>query len=199
MVTQEDLEKMSPEEIKQLQIQNCIFCKIISGEIPSKKIYQDDECIVILDINPASSGHLLVLPKKHESVFPLLEKSIQKHCFMIAKQLSECLIKTFQVSGTSIFVANGAVAGQKSPHCMIHVLPRNENDNLFSLPKNPISSHDLKKLQLILRQAVSKILGVEDSELASELRSIQENSKKQEVPVKKDDDKADLDKISGLF
>jgi len=182
MVTQEELEKMSPEEIKELQKQNCIFCSIISGKIPSKKIYEDDKCIVILDINPANSGHALVIPKEHEAVFPMLPKDLRKHCYMISKQVSQAMLSGFGVKGTSIFVANGALAGQKSPHAMIHVIPREENDGLLSLPKNPITPADLKKLELILRSGVSKLMNIDDPKLQEEIKEFEQGGTKKQTP-----------------
>ena len=67
---QEKLKNMKPEELAQLQKQQCIFCQIISGKIPAKKIYDDEIAIAILDINPASKGHLLLLPKEHYMIMP---------------------------------------------------------------------------------------------------------------------------------
>ncbi len=60
---QEKIKNMSPEELKEFQKQQCIFCQIISGKVASKKIYEDEKCIAILDINPANPGHLLLMPK----------------------------------------------------------------------------------------------------------------------------------------
>ena len=184
MVTLEELEKMSPEEIKELQKQNCIFCSIISGRIPSKKVYEDKKCLVILDINPANSGHVLIIPKEHETVFPMLSKDLRKHCYMIAKQISQAMLSGYGVKGTSIFVANGGLAGQKSPHAMIHVIPREENDKLLHLPKNPIAPQDLKKLELILRSGVSKIMGIDDPSLQKEIKIFEQGGEQNSTPSK---------------
>jgi len=138
MVTQEELEKMSPEEISALQKQNCIFCKIISGEIPSKKIFEDDKVVAILDIRPATKGHILILPKEHYPILPLVPPDVFKRLFIQTKFLSNVLKKTLLCSSVSLFIANGAVAGQQSPHFLFHLIPREKNDGLtfLDLPVN---------------------------------------------------------------
>jgi histidine triad (HIT) family protein len=138
MVTQEELEKMSPEEISALQKQNCIFCKIISGEIPSKKIFEDDKIVAILDIRPATKGHILILPKEHYPILPLVPPDVFKRLFVQTKFLSNVLKKALLCSSVSLFIANGAVAGQQSPHFLFHLIPREKNDGLtfLDLPVN---------------------------------------------------------------
>ncbi len=138
MVSQEELEKMSPEEIAKLQKENCIFCKIVKGEIPSQKVFENDHVVAILDINPATKGHVLVLPKEHYPILPVIPPETFKELFASAKILSRAIKQAVLVPAVSIFVANGAVAGQQSPHFLFHIVPR---DNLsdaknFSLPEN---------------------------------------------------------------
>ena len=115
-VSQEELAKMSPEEIKKLQEQNCIFCHIISGKVQSKKVFDDETCIGILDINPANPGHVLLLPRKHYSIMPQVPRDEIGHMFMVSKSLSNSMLRALNVNGTTIFVANGVTAGQKAPH-----------------------------------------------------------------------------------
>src|SRR3989338_3526599 len=92
-LTEEDLKKMSPEEIAALQKQNCVFCHIINGKVPSKKIYEDKEVIAILDIYPATRGHVLLLPKEHYSIMPQVPENTIKHMGMVAKAISLSLIR----------------------------------------------------------------------------------------------------------
>lgn len=142
MVTEEELKNMSPEEIKELQKKNCIFCHIISGKVQSKKIYEDEICLAILDINPANPGHVLIMPKEHVSIMPLLKPETISHLFKIAKRISQISLKALKTSGTNIFVANGLVAGQKAQHFMIHVIPRKENDGLKNFSKEGIKINE---------------------------------------------------------
>ncbi|MBN1386507.1 HIT domain-containing protein [Candidatus Woesearchaeota archaeon] len=153
MVTEEELKNMSPEQIAELQKQNCIFCHIVSGRVSSKKIYEDDKAIAVLDINPANPGHILLMPKEHHMIMPQMPDDLINHIGMLAKQLSHAALKALKVEGTDIFVANGAIAGQKSPHFMVHIIPRKENDGLrLILPENQIDTSQLRQLAAILKQ-----------------------------------------------
>ncbi|MBD3202668.1 HIT domain-containing protein [Candidatus Woesearchaeota archaeon] len=138
---------MNPQQIAQMQKEQCIFCKIISGEIPSKKLFENDKAVVILDINPANTGHALIIPKEHFQIMPQLPKELISHLFILAKRTSHVILKGLSINGTSVFIANGAVAGQKAPHFMMHVIPRRQGDGLFKIPKNPVDEASLDKIQ----------------------------------------------------
>lgn len=143
-------QQLSEEEIQkriQMMKDNCIFCKIIKKEIDSKIVFEDDICLAILDINPATSGHLLLMPKEHYMMMPMVPDEILGHLSVISKYLSDLLKETFSCSNVTIFMANGAAAGQQSQHFMIHVIPRYENDGLnFDLSGNKLSEEELKNL-----------------------------------------------------
>lgn len=128
-------ENMSPEEMAQYQKDNCIFCKLVSGEIPSKKIYEDTDFVGILDINPATEGHVLLMPKQHFQILPQIPQEIVGKLGIACSNISAKIIKSFKCEGTSIFIANGAVAGQRAPHFMVHIMPRKEGDGISLNPK----------------------------------------------------------------
>ncbi|MFH1439331.1 MAG: HIT family protein [Candidatus Woesearchaeota archaeon] len=134
--------KLSPEQQKALEAQKeqCPFCKIIKGEIPSKKVFEDDKVIAILDINPANKGHLLVMPKEHYPIMPLIPPETFEYLSIKVKQLSKAVKESMLVFGTNIFIANGAAAGQQSQHFMLHIIPREENDG--------ISMFDFEKIEI---------------------------------------------------
>ncbi|MAF34901.1 hypothetical protein CMO91_03580 [Candidatus Woesearchaeota archaeon] len=111
--------------------QDCIFCQIANGQVPAKKVYEDASFMAVLDINPANPGHVLLLPKTHTSVYPQLSESDSSGAGMLCKKISLAMIQGLGVQGTTIFVANGGVAGQRAPHLIIHVIPRMQGDNLF--------------------------------------------------------------------
>ena len=146
----DDLQNMSSSEILELQKKNCIFCKIISKEIPSNEIYSDDRVMVILDINPAAEGHCIILPKQHYQILPQIPDELVGYLFKTAKKISKSLLKSLAVQGTTIFVANGGLAGQKAPHFMLHVIPRKPGDLLFRLPKNNMDEKELDAVQGLL-------------------------------------------------
>jgi histidine triad (HIT) family protein len=132
MVTQEELEKMSPEEIAELQRQNCIFCKIIKGDVPSQTVLSNEYTQAVLDINPAQKGHVLVMPKEHVPILPLLPPEHFKHLFRDVKRLSKAVKEGAHAQSASIFVANGYAAGQQASHFLLHVMARDEGDTLTS-------------------------------------------------------------------
>jgi histidine triad (HIT) family protein len=146
----EDSEQLSEEEIQkriELMKQNCIFCKIVSGEISSKKVYEDDVVIAILDINPATMGHLLLMPKEHYMIMAMASDEVLGHMGVISKYLSELLKETFNAKDVNVFIANGAVAGQQSQHFMMHVIPRYDDDGLnFNLEGEKLSDDELENL-----------------------------------------------------
>jgi histidine triad (HIT) family protein len=156
----EKLASMSPEELKEFQKKQCIFCQIIAGKVASKKVYSDEKCTAILDINPANPGHILLIPNEHYSIMPLIPPDELGHLFKVAKALCHASLKALEAQGTNIFVANGVAAGQKAQHFMVHVIPRKEGDNLkLQIPEKTISEADAKQVIDRLKPAIEKVLG----------------------------------------
>ena len=108
--------------------ENCLFCKIISGEIPSNRIYEDDAVYAFLDIYPASEGHTLVAPKKHFSRFVEMDAEDVARLFEAARKVTAAVEKAFSAEGSNVGVNNGEVAGQEVPHVHVHVIPRKKGD-----------------------------------------------------------------------
>ena len=129
----------------------CIFCKIINGDIPSKKIYEDDDVVAILDISQATKGHTLVLPKKHYANILEIEESDYLKVMSVAKKLADKLTKTFNTTGCNILNNCGELAGQTVMHFHVHIIPRYETDDL----KIEFTSHSLD-LEEIKNQINSK-------------------------------------------
>lgn len=159
-LSEEDLKNMSPEQIAELQKQNCMFCMMGQGKIPVKTVYEDEICFAILDINPASKGHMLLMPKQHYMILPQVPEQTTRHLAKITKLLSRTAIR-IGAQGTNIFIANGAVAGQRAPHLIIHVIPRYEGDTItcFELPEKAIHENDFMKIQTQL----SKKFGIKET------------------------------------
>ncbi len=148
---QEKIKNMSPEELKEFQKKQCIFCQIIAGKVQSRKVYEDDSVIAILDVNPANPGHMLIMPKEHYSIMPQMPDEETGHIFAVAKALSNAALRSLEVQGSNIIVANGVAAGQRAQHFMVHLIPRKENDNLnFQLPQKTIEDAELKKIRKVL-------------------------------------------------
>jgi histidine triad (HIT) family protein len=109
---------------------DCIFCKIIKGEIPSVKVYENHKVVAFLDINPVNPGHTLVVPKEHfENLLDSGEEILKEIMFTI-KKVAWGLTKAFDLKGFNVGQNNGAVAGQIVPHLHWHIIPRFENDGL---------------------------------------------------------------------
>ncbi len=107
---------------------DCLFCKIISGEIPSYKIYEDDIAYAFLDIYPTSEGHTIVLPKKHFRRFTEMSEEDVSSLFVSVSRVARAVEKALEVPGSNIGLNNGEVAGQSVPHVHVHIIPRREND-----------------------------------------------------------------------
>lgn len=108
--------------------EDCIFCKIANGEIPSKTIYEDEMFRVILDLGPAAKGHALVLPKEHfDNLYELPEEWCVK-AFCLAKRMAAQMTEALHCEGFNLVQNNGVVAGQTVFHFHIHLIPRYEDD-----------------------------------------------------------------------
>lgn len=158
-VLQEKLKNMSPEQLLQLQKQQCIFCQIIAGKIPAKKLYEDEQCIAILDINPAAKGHMLLLPKEHYAIMPQVPPATIGYLFIIAKKLSQVQLRALKSGGTSVFLANGLAAGQKAQHFMLHLIPRKEGDGILAQEELILDRDERRKAAQAVRQRLNELLG----------------------------------------
>lgn len=165
MVNPEELSNLSPEQIAKLQKQNCIFCHIVEGRVASKKVYEDENVLAVLDINPANPGHMLLLPKEHYLIMPQVPDDVTAHTFMVAKALSLLTLRAIKAKGNTILIANGAAAGQRAPHFMVHIMPRAEGDGInFRLMEKRMGDDEHRKLKGLITQKLNDILGVKKEE-----------------------------------
>jgi len=110
---------------------DCIFCKILRNEIPSLKVYEDDETYAFMDINPANPGHVLVIPKYHApNIFELPPQWLSA-CIVTAQKVALAVEKTVAPDGINILQANNEGAAQSVFHLHVHVMPRQNGDNLM--------------------------------------------------------------------
>lgn len=106
--------------------ENCIFCKIANGEIPSSTLFEDEEFRAILDISPATRGHALILPKSHFKDISELPEELSAKIPALASKIGEAAKSALRASGYNILMNTGASAGQTVFHCHIHIIPRYE-------------------------------------------------------------------------
>lgn len=131
---------------------NCIFCKIAAGEIPSKAIYEDDDFRVILDLGPATKGHALILPKVHAANLYELDDAVAAKVLVVAKKVALTMKEKLNCDGLNLVQNNGAVAGQTVNHFHLHLIPRYENDGQKILWKPGQPTQD--ELEAIRKQIV---------------------------------------------
>ncbi len=107
---------------------DCIFCKIISREIPANIVYEDDFSLAFLDINPINIGHALLLPKEHyENIFDISEELLAK-LSVNSKRLALAVKKSLNADGVNVISNNGHASGQLVFHAHIHIIPRYDDD-----------------------------------------------------------------------
>ena len=108
--------------------EDCIFCKIVNGEIPSKTLYEDEEFRVILDLRPATSGHALIIPKElAANLYELPDEDASK-VLVLAKKMATIMKEKLSCDGLNLVQNNGEVAGQTVSHFHLHMIPRYLDD-----------------------------------------------------------------------
>lgn len=105
-----------------------VFEMIIKGDIPSVRLYEDEKCLVILDINPVEKGHSLVISKTPYPLFTDCPEDEMAHLMSVARKVDLRLREVLHCDGTNILINNGSASGQEIPHLHIHVIPRYEAD-----------------------------------------------------------------------
>jgi len=191
----EQIEEASPEEleefIKQQQAasqgqQKCIFCEIIAGRIDSIKIYEDMDILVLMEIMPASKGHILILPKHHYQYIQEIPDPLMTKLIYFVKTISPILIKILDAKSLSIYIPQGQLAGQRIQHFVINIIPRYEADNLsFDWEHKKADNKELK-------ETAEKIKKASHTEV---LKGIKEEQEKYEKK-KKESIASEADQIS---
>ncbi len=137
----------TPQQVLEASKAQCIFCKIVGGEIPSFKIYEDNKVYAFLDINPVNAGHTLVIPKEHYIVLPQMPEALATHLMKVVKYLSGAIFEITGAHGINVFQNNGAAAGQEVPHVHFHIIPRFQDDKAIGeWKRNQIDPEKLKQM-----------------------------------------------------
>lgn len=109
--------------------ENCIFCKLANGDIPTATVYEDEYLRAIMDAAPANKGHIIILPKSHAADIYELNDEYVSRAFVLAKKLAVALKKLTGCDGVNILQNNGGAAGQTVFHFHVHVIPRFKDDD----------------------------------------------------------------------
>ncbi|CAM5501658.1 HIT family protein [Thauera mechernichensis] len=120
-------------------MENCVFCRIVSGELPASRVYEDENTLVIMDIQSVNPGHMLVLVKPHRANVYALEDELAGAAMRTAARMARAVKKAFGCEGVTLLQANEPAGAQTVFHFHIHVLPRWEGDGMaLAWPaKNP--------------------------------------------------------------
>ena len=108
---------------------DCVFCAIVAGDLPASRVYDDELVLGFMDLNPATPGHLLVVPKRHAADLAGLDPDDGAHMFRVAQRLAAAVrASAVAPEGINLFLADGEVAGQEVFHAHLHVVPRRRGD-----------------------------------------------------------------------
>ncbi|MEB1807996.1 MAG: HIT family protein [Bacillaceae bacterium] len=137
---------------------NCIFCKIVQGEIPAAKVYEDEHVLAFMDISQVTKGHTLVIPKVHQEDIFELDEEVASHLFSVVPKIANSIKKQFKPLGLNIVNNNGEAAGQTVFHYHIHLIPRyGEGDGFGAVWKDHSSQYSFEQLQ---EMAISIAAGI---------------------------------------
>ncbi len=111
-------------------VKDCVFCKILRGEIPCTKVYEDDKVLAFLDIAPFNFGHVVIIPKEHHNSITTIPEELSARMIAVAPKIGVAQIRNLKADGFNLMLNNGAAAGQTVQHCHMHVIPRFVDDKV---------------------------------------------------------------------
>ena len=130
---------------------NCVFCKIAKGDIPSFKVYEDENTMVFMDIAKDVDGHMLAIPKKHvKNILDCDEETLQQLMATVKKVSCRCTEKC-GYDGVNLLNASDESAGQSVPHFHIHIIPRKKDDGIDAWPKFNGAKHEITEIHNIIK------------------------------------------------
>jgi histidine triad (HIT) family protein len=181
----EDREKVV-EEIKKKAIQDCVFCKILRGEIPAKKVFESEDVLAFLDINPVNPGHTLVIPKKHYLFITQIPDSELSALMSVVKRLAGFILDATKAEGITISQLNGKAAGQIVPHVHFHIIPRFENDKMDNRwPTQKLDDEQFNNIQKKIIELGKTLYGSEKKTEPEEKKdTVEENEENEKYEFK---------------
>lgn len=125
---------------------DCVFCKIISGDIPSFKIYEDEYTLAFMDIAKDVDGHIVVIPKAHIKSILDCDVETLNHLMLTVKKIANHLVDNCGYDGVNLLNASDESAGQSVPHFHIHIIPRKNNDGIDAWPRFNGAKYDIEEV-----------------------------------------------------
>jgi histidine triad (HIT) family protein len=176
---QEMNNKELEEFVKEKTKNACIFCQIIQGQIKAYKVFEDNKFIVVLDIMPATRGHIIILPKKHIQFLHQMSDEETKDFFLLAKKIIPILIQITKCQGADIYISQGI--SQKIPHLALNLIPRYQDDKIsFDWERKPAQEKELQELS---------------NQISLFLNKIKEEEHKQNQKVKQKEEESEAQKL----
>ena len=128
---------------------DCIICKLVRGELDVTKVYEDEHVIVVMDIQPINTGHMLVSPKVHHQYVFQMDEELGAHVFKVGMRMSLALRRSgVKCDDVNFYIADGKAALQEVPHVHLHIIPRIEGDGFgFKFPKDYFRKHGKGELE----------------------------------------------------
>ncbi len=136
---------------------DCIFCKIVAGEIPCKKIFEDETILAFMDISPLNTGHLLVIPRGHFEDILEIQPELYGRLFSMAANIAKAVYEVVAPEGMNVMQLNGKAGNQVVPHLHIHLVPRWTGDGLTICAWEPVMG-DMEKISALAEQIKSKFV-----------------------------------------
>ena len=136
---------------------DCVFCKILKGEISAQKVYEDPKTVAILDINPVSPGHALVMPRDHFEMWTDLPVDVASALSIAAQNVARAVVKATGAQGFNLLMNNHRCSGQAIPHAHYHVIPRKSDDGVkYAWPAKSYPPGEIEKSAEAIRKALGK-------------------------------------------
>ena len=141
-----------------LVVADCIFCKIVAGEIPSVRVWEDDDVIAFLDINPLTVGHTLVVPRAHVEQLTDLPGESAAALMRPVPALAAAIVAVTGAEGFNVLQNNGRCAGQAVGHVHVHIIPRRPDDGLgYRWPAQPADPEQLERLREAIQDRLTEM------------------------------------------
>ncbi len=125
---------------------DCVFCKIVSGELSSEKVYEDSEFLSIVDIQPVNKGHVLVMPKKHTPDFAEAPEEVLDRLLHVAQKVAKAVVRAVSADGFNFSTNNGRAAHQSVDHLHFHIIPRYYDDGLHPWPHQEYGQGEMAEI-----------------------------------------------------
>jgi len=158
-----------------MTIEKCIFCQIAEGKMQAIKIYEDKNILAVLDINPVSEGHMLIMPKAHFEIIEEIPDDLLSLLFRLVKILSKILRQTMKATGINVYACEGKSAGQRVPHFYLNLIPSYDKEPVaVDWQRKQASKERLEeignKIMVEAKKEASKILSEETEKVKAKVQ-----------------------------